>query len=264
MKQRMITGVIAGASFLTILYVGGYTFHGLLLIMALVGFDELLRMCKIDRRSLAAIIGYAFTALFVFPWNNGEYVFGTQSETWIWMSLLLLASAMVWSKNKIPIEKISILLFGIIYIGFGFHYMALTRWMDDGFWWTLLLFICIWITDAGAYFTGYAFGKHKLWPTISPKKTVEGAVGGLILSIVVAICFSIWKPELLHMKDAWLLGLTIGIVGQLGDFIQSAYKRTFGVKDTGTLLPGHGGILDRCDSWLIVFPFVHLLTQVMA
>lgn len=117
----------------------------------------------------------------------------------------------------------------------------------------------IWSSDAGAYFTGRRFGKHKLWPAISPNKTVEGAVGGIALAVVAAVIFSLFSGGLLTIGRALLLGVSAAVVGQLGDLIQSAYKRVYGIKDTGKLLPGHGGILDRCDSWVVVFPFVHIL-----
>lgn len=103
-------------------------------------------------------------------------------------------------------------------------------------------------------------GKNKLWPAISPNKTVEGAVGGVLISMLIAIIFSIFAPEHLAIGRALLIGLSCAVMGQLGDLVQSAYKRAYGIKDSGTLLPGHGGILDRCDSWIIVFPFVHIVT----
>jgi phosphatidate cytidylyltransferase len=263
MKQRIVTGIIAGAAFLVLLYLGDYAFHALLWIMALIGFDELVKISKVKRSGVTAIIGYIGVALLVLPWHQGELPLGIEAETWIWLWMLLLMSGMVASKNDTPIQKSSILLFGVIYIGLGFHYMALTRWQEDGLFFTLLLFICIWVTDSGAYFTGWLIGKTPLWPTISPKKTVEGAIGGLFLSAVAAICFSLYRPEIIGYIDAAILGLAIGVVGQIGDLIQSAYKRTFEVKDSGALLPGHGGVLDRCDSWLIVFPFAHLITNIM-
>ncbi|MNI15546.1 Phosphatidate cytidylyltransferase [compost metagenome] len=117
----------------------------------------------------------------------------------------------------------------------------------------------IWSSDAGAYFTGRRFGKNKLWPVISPNKTIEGAIGGIVLAIVVSIIFALLSEGLLGIGRAVLLGISAAIVGQMGDLIQSAYKRVYGIKDSGKLLPGHGGILDRCDSWITVFPFVHIL-----
>lgn len=259
MKQRIVTGAIAGAAFLLLLYAGGYFFHGLLWIMALVGFNELVRMSGVPQTAFAALAGYFGVAVLALPWEGGSWPLGVEAETWIWLVMLLVMSGMVLSKNRIPIGQASILFFGAVYIGLGFRYMALTRWDENGLFWSLLLFICIWITDSGAYFTGYMMGKRPLWPAISPKKTVEGSIGGILLSVLAAVLFSLCRPELIGIPQAVLLGLSVSIVGQIGDLIQSAYKRAFGVKDSGTLLPGHGGVLDRCDSWLIVFPFVHLV-----
>jgi len=259
LKQRITTGVIAGAAFLMFLYLGSYFFHGLLLVMAIIGYDELVRMSGTKRLDGVALIGFAAVIGFVFPWNQGEYIFGADLERWIWLTMLLMFGAMVIGKNKTPITQTAALFFGVLYIGLGFHYMAYSRWSEDGLLLTLFIFICIWITDAGAYFTGMLIGKTPLWPSISPKKTVEGSLGGLIGSILAALIFAWLQPELIGYAQAALLGTSIGVMSQMGDLIQSAYKRTYGVKDSGTLLPGHGGVLDRCDSWLIVFPFVALI-----
>src|SRR5206468_9953717 len=117
--------------------------------------------------------------------------------------------------------------------------MISTRWIEEGgLFWTLLVFVCIWTTDSGAYFTGSWLGKTPLWPTISPKKSMEGAVGGVVLSIVAAVVFALIRPELLSLLHAVCIGFLIAVVGQIGDLIQSAYKRVKGIKDTGTILPG--------------------------
>ncbi|MXO80058.1 phosphatidate cytidylyltransferase, partial [Paenibacillus sp. OT2-17] len=118
---------------------------------------------------------------------------------------------------------------------------------------------CIWASDAGAYFVGKMAGKTKLWPAISPNKTVEGSIGGIVLALVIALVFAGLSGGLLPWGKAIGIGLSCAVVGQLGDLVQSAYKRVYGIKDSGNLLPGHGGILDRCDSWIVVFPFVHML-----
>ena len=115
----------------------------------------------------------------------------------------------------------------------------------------------IWATDSGAYFIGKAMGKTKLWPDISPNKTVEGSIGGIVCAMIVAALF-VFLTDI----DAtlWsLLGITLFLsaFGQLGDLVESALKRHFNVKDSGKLLPGHGGILDRFDSLLFVWPLLH-------
>ncbi len=137
--------------------------------------------------------------------------------------------------------------------------MIAARLAEHGLFWTIVVFVCIWASDSGAYFVGSKLGKHPLWPQISPKKSIEGAIGGVVISMIVALGFAWYAPDLLGLGKALVLGFVIAVVGQVGDLIQSAYKRVKGIKDTGTLLPGHGGVLDRMDSWLIVFPFIHLL-----
>lgn len=263
MKQRIITGVTAGLAFLILLYLGSYWFTGLLLLLALIGYNEFIRMNGLNKHKATAWVGYVGVGCLAFPWNaaDGYPMASLGHLTWLFLFILLCVT--VTSKNKVTIDDISMMFIGIVYIGIGFHYMIETRLIEHGgIIWTLLVFFCIWATDSGAYFTGSAFGKHPLWPTISPKKSIEGAVGGIVISMAVAFCFSWIQPDMLSWKQALLLGFIIAVVGQMGDLMQSAYKRVKGIKDTGTLLPGHGGVLDRVDSWLIVFPAVHLLSLI--
>jgi phosphatidate cytidylyltransferase len=261
LKQRIVTGIIAGLVFLILLYAGSYWFTGLILITSLVGFYEFIKMNGFKPFSLTSIVGYLGVALLCMPWKMTDISAISSATHLIWLFLFILLCITVLSKNKVTIDHISTLFLGMVYIGIGFHYMIETRMIEQGgLFWTLLVFFCIWATDSGAYFTGSKFGKHPLWPTISPKKSIEGSIGGIIISVIVAICFSLFQPDLLSWKQALLIGVIIAVVGQMGDLIQSAYKRVKGIKDTGTILPGHGGVLDRMDSWLIVFPMVQLLS----
>jgi phosphatidate cytidylyltransferase len=242
------------------LFLGGYWFGGLMVIMAIIGYREYLRMNRLNTHKISAYVGLAGLLVTALPWRSMG--FAVNYEFIWWLLLLVLLAYTVYSKNKITIDQIALLFVGVLYIGYGFHAMIAARLSDHGLFWTLLVFICIWATDSGAYFIGNAFGKHKLWPEISPKKTVEGSLGGIVLAVVAAIIFSLCAPQLLSIVKAIELGLAIGIIGQIGDLIQSAYKRAKGIKDTGNILPGHGGILDRVDSWLIVFPFLHVCSLV--
>ncbi|MDF2924687.1 MAG: hypothetical protein K0R57_3601 [Paenibacillaceae bacterium] len=263
MKQRIITGVVAGGAFIALLVLGGYWFLGLVLLLAIVGYDEYIRMIGLQEQMVPRFLGLAATVMLTVPWEAGRVGFGLSAEVYIWLIMLALLSLTVMTKNKLTIDQAALVFIGIIYMGFGFHYMVSTRWLaTDGLFWTLLTFLCIWASDAGAYFAGVAFGKHLLWPAISPKKTVEGSAGGVLLSVAVAVAFSLYNPEALELGRAVLLGAVIAVVGQMGDLIQSAYKRVKGIKDTGAILPGHGGVLDRVDSWLIVFPFLCLLSMI--
>jgi len=259
MRQRIVTGVLAALFFLTMLAAGSEWYALLIIVLAVIAYQEFVRLNGAKAREPASLVGFAGILYLVVPWN---VLFGwpvPPQQTVVWLLMFLFFALTVVSQNRTSIDKIALLFIGVVYIGVGFHYMIYTRWMEDGFFWTLLLFGCIWLTDVGAYFFGRAIGKHLLWPSISPKKTIEGAVGGVAISVVTAIVFSAIRPELLTMKEAVAIGLIVSVLGQLGDLIQSAYKRVRNIKDSGTILPGHGGILDRTDSWIIVFPFVHLL-----
>jgi phosphatidate cytidylyltransferase len=262
MKQRIVTGAIAGAAFIALLAWGGYAFAGLILLMALIGYREYVQMIGMSSTSLTSLFGMLGTLVLVFPWSELNVSYDKFGGSVIWLALFGLLAVTVFTKNRVPIDQAALLFLGIVYIGLGFHYMIMTRLPEHGLFWTLFIFICIWITDSGAYFVGSKLGKRPLWPAISPKKSVEGAVGGVVAAVVAAVLFALFAPERIGVPHAIGLGVVIGIVGQLGDLMQSAYKRVKGIKDTGTILPGHGGILDRTDSWLIVFPFLHVTAMI--
>lgn len=262
MKQRVVTGVVAGVAFAAILVLGGLYYAALLLLLAAVGYFEFSRMNGHPKVRLVTLLGYAFTLYIAFPWEDFPQWKVLSHGAVAWIALLALFAVTVLSKNKATIDEVALVLLGVLYVGIGFHYMASARIGDNGLFWSLLLFVCIWTNDSGAYFSGRWLGKRKLWPAISPNKTVEGAIGGIIVSIVAAVGFSLYAPDMLSWGRAIAIGAVVAVAGTLGDLIQSAYKRVRGIKDTGSILPGHGGVLDRCDSWLIVFPLVQLLSLI--
>ena len=120
-------------------------------------------------------------------------------------------------------------------------------------------FLVVWLTDTGAYIFGRLMGKHKLWPVISPNKTIEGFIGGLICSLIVPIVMLFFVDFNLNIWLLLLVTIILSIFGQLGDLVESGFKRHFGVKDSGRILPGHGGILDRFDSFMFVLPLLNIL-----
>lgn len=261
MKQRIITGLIAGVIFLGPCLAGGLWYHGLILIMSLIGYYEFIRMTKTLPWSGSALLGFIGVIMLVFPWKLLGSPFLPEPLQIIWLLMLLFLFVTVFTKNSTNINHVAMHFLGAVYVGIGFSYIAESRNTPDGhgLFWTFLLLFSIWASDAGAYFTGRKWGKNKLWPAISPNKTVEGALGGVLIAIVTASLFAIFSGGLLSIGLAVVIGASAAVVGQLGDLVQSAYKRVYGIKDSGTLLPGHGGILDRCDSWITVFPFVHIL-----
>ncbi|GKU78661.1 phosphatidate cytidylyltransferase [Paenibacillus sp. L3-i20] len=262
MKQRLITGVIAGALFIALTVLGGAFYTGLLILLAIIGFTEYSRMNGVSPIHPSALLGYGGVLFFVLPWSDWGIELPS-AMTIVWMLAFLLLAITVITKNKTTIDGAAFMLLGAIYIGYGFSAMISVRGIEThGLFWTFLAFGCIWASDIGAYFVGKAIGRTKLWPSISPNKTIEGAIGGVVISLIVAVVFALAAPETISITKALIIGIVAAVAGQFGDLIQSAYKRVKGIKDTGNLLPGHGGVLDRCDSWLIVFPLL-LLTELI-
>jgi len=151
--------------------------------------------------------------------------------------------------------------FVVLYVGWLGQHLLLVRRLHDGLAWTLLLLLATFATDTGAYAAGRLLGRHKLAPRVSPAKTVEGAVGGLVMAVVavVALDYLLELPHRLPMMI--VLGLAVGAAAELGDLAESLIKRRLGVKDMGHLFPGHGGVLDRLDSLLFVAPVLYYFVR---
>ena len=170
------------------------------------------------------------------------------------LSILFMATSKDLSST---ISKMGIILFGILFIGFLLAYVSVIRNMTNGRIWALFLIATIWAGDISALLSGSFLGRHKLYPKISPNKTFEGLGGAIVGSIIVALAFSLLFIPHLEKGHCILLAIGLGIFGQLGDFTESLLKRSAQVKDSGTLIPGHGGMLDRIDSFLFSAPFLH-------
>ena len=155
---------------------------------------------------------------------------------------------------------------GVVYVAWLMAYVVLLRsWSIggiDGRDLIFFLFVVTWATDSGAYFVGSAFGRHKLYRKISPKKSVEGALGGLFFSVLFAVICKYWFYHELNLHDAVALGLILGTVGQIGDLAESMIKRSARIKDSGGIFPGHGGVLDRIDSVLLNAPALYYYTMI--
>ncbi|MBI5587089.1 MAG: phosphatidate cytidylyltransferase [Deltaproteobacteria bacterium] len=143
---------------------------------------------------------------------------------------------------------------GLLYVAVTLSYAIALRQLDGGQWWIMLLLVIIWSNDTFAYLTGKTVGKTRLCPEISPKKTVEGAVGGLVGGFIAAYLFNRFLSMGLGVCEVVFFSTVIGAVGIIGDLAESLLKRAAGVKDSGTLIPGHGGVLDRIDSLLFALP----------
>lgn len=252
MRKRIVTGVIGGALVLGLVYMGGLFFDVLVFVIALGAFYEYVVMNRDKPYAPHVLLGYILTFVLIF-FNLWEIKFVFHLDI-LWLITFLLLFLAVLTKNRVSLRRLSYIVIGAVYIGLGFHYMVLVRGMEDGLWLTYWVIGLIWGTDSGAYFGGRWFGRHKLWPSISPKKTWEGALVGTIVAVLLAFLLaSLFK---LPYRPLPLLGvaLFVSIGGQIGDLIESAIKRSLGAKDSGGILPGHGGFFDRFDSMIVAFP----------
>ena len=173
------------------------------------------------------------------------------------IAVLLLLTYTVVVKNRYTFEDAAYSIMGSLYVGIGFLYFIETRLV--GIEYVIFALVIIWTTDSGAYFTGKKFGKRKLWPEISPNKTIEGFIGGIATAIIFALIFQWVSPISSSYVTLIVVTILASIFGQIGDLVESALKRHYNVKDSGNILPGHGGILDRFDSLLFVLPLLHFL-----
>jgi phosphatidate cytidylyltransferase len=258
--QRIITAIVAIALFVPIVILGGLPFTISIYVIATVALFELLRMRGLSIFSIPGIITWAVLAVLLMPADWGNYLEEISSYSKIEISfagVLILLTYTVIVKNRFTFDHVAFSVLAALYIGIGFYYLIETRMAGIQF--VVYALLVIWTTDTGAYFTGKKFGKRKLWPDISPNKTVEGFFGGIVYAIIFACIFQYFIPIASSYTLLILVTLIASIVGQLGDLVESALKRHYDIKDSGNLLPGHGGILDRFDSLLFVLPLLHFL-----
>ncbi|MFB7639178.1 phosphatidate cytidylyltransferase [Peribacillus butanolivorans] len=262
MKQRIITAVVLAAIFIPIVILGGIPFLLLVYLLASIGLYELMKMKNMRVVSFEAILSHILLWVLLLPNENTAFLANINYDKVqiFLMGVLLLLLYTVVSKNRFTFDDAGFLVITILYLGMGFYYLFETRdSVGLGLIYILLALFTIWATDSGAYFIGKSLGKRKLWPEISPNKTVEGFFGGIFSALIVGVLFYVFSSLDYTLLQLLLISLIIAIFGQLGDLVQSAYKRHYGVKDSGKLLPGHGGILDRLDSLIFILPILHLL-----
>ena len=261
MQERLIGGGVAAAIFLPLLFVGGLPFQLLVGAMAMVAVSEMLRMKHLEIFSIEGVLSMLAAFILVVPIDHYFNSLPTDASVtgFAIISFLILAGT-VLNSDHYSFDDAVYPITSAFYVGFGFQNLIAAR-LDS---WEKVLFalFIVWATDIGAYLFGRRFGQNKLLPKVSPNKTIEGSVGGILSAIIVALLFGLINHNVYAPHSFfWLLICTVlfSIFGQFGDLVESAIKRHFGVKDSGNLIPGHGGILDRCDSWIFVFPIMHLL-----
>lgn len=260
MKTRVITAVVALAIFIPMVLAGGWWIQALAALLALVATSEIVLMRRtllIDFGAILAMIGAVVMTIPDAFWQtvNTPVVLHRSSLLYIFVLLMLVHT--VVAKNKFNFEDAGVFTLAMMYVGIGFHMLVQAR--AEGVTTLFFVLLIVWVTDSGAYLVGRKLGKHKLAAHISPNKTWEGSVGGTLLAVLVAAIYVYYFPQRYNWSLMVLIAFVLSVAGQLGDLIESALKRFYKVKDSGDILPGHGGILDRFDSMLIAFPVFYLL-----
>ncbi|MBG9988129.1 phosphatidate cytidylyltransferase [Aerococcaceae bacterium DSM 111176] len=249
MKERWIYGFIALFVFLPFAIIGGVWFSYFLLILGLVGLYELLSMANITEKFPYLMGGIALFAQLVPNQYLPEFLAGFETSNIYFFSAVALLIFTVFKPHKFDFTQASIVILATMYIGRGFNLIAEIRGI--GFPTLVYFLMAVWVTDIFALLVGSRIGKTKLAPQVSPNKTVEGMLGGVVGAVLTTSIYMLFfDVELGGWIQMTILTIIISLTGQFGDLVESAYKRHFDVKDSGTLIPGHGGILDRLDSTL--------------
>lgn len=251
--------VLAPLLYAVIRYLPPLAFSSVVALAGALALFEFYRLCFNDR-SHTWLIVIGLTGL-------TGLIFGTHWPGIIVPTLLatLACVTSVPLLGRSPLEQSlrdgAMTLFGVLYLGLTLGMLSMTRLLPQGEWLIFFLLLVTWASDTGAYYVGTLYGRHRLAPTISPKKTVEGLVGGLITAIIAGYLARWWFLPELSGLDCLILAALLTIAGLWGDLAESAMKRTVGMKDSGGILPGHGGMLDRLDSLLFATPvFYYYIT----
>jgi phosphatidate cytidylyltransferase len=263
--QRAITGAIFVAVIVAAIIFKSWIFHIVFALVGLVGLNEFYGLFKKSSSYPHATLGIIFGFLI---YSSGIAVLYypeaiTYLVGFIFFSFTTIAVAELYRKKKTPFENIGITLFGLFYLIFPVLLLNYIIEFDTetfeitNFWPVLTLFILVWCSDTFAYLVGRQFGKHKLFERISPKKSWEGFFGGLVFSVIGGILIAYFTEQPYYQYIIY--GIVISTFGTIGDLVESLLKRSLNIKDSGSILPGHGGILDRFDAVLFVIPIIYFL-----
>ena len=241
-------------------YLGeGWLFAFVALAGLLAGYEYLKMM-----RGADLVPSYAFGLLLVtvFVVDAQWPQVGLLERGLILLSLGLLAAQVFQGNAPGSLVNWALTIAGGVYVGFSIGHFVKLRAMDNGMYWLALALLGTWICDSGAYFVGKAYGKRPFFPRISPKKTWEGAIAGLVTGVITVVLLGHF---MLGLSIGWgvLLGVLLVLAATFGDLAESVIKRQVGVKDSGALIPGHGGVLDRVDSLLFVVPLVYYFATIL-
>jgi phosphatidate cytidylyltransferase len=257
--RRLLTGAVYVFILLAAVFLNSDAFDFLFMTFGLACIYEYKRITKLR--------GYYLFTAYLGLWWLYIYLIQTSFTIWLLLSLNILVNILLLyyllNTKKRKLTKTQNFIAGLFYIGGGCIFLTLIPYTSPEFAKMLIagIFGIIWVNDSFAYLVGKQFGKHKLFLSVSPKKTIEGALGGFVFGLIAA--FLISQADTTLSVNQWMLLATVLIVfGNLGDLLESKFKRVAGIKDSGAILPGHGGMLDRLDSLIFAAPFAYLIITI--
>ena len=265
MKQRVITGAAIALLMIAIFLLSGTVVYPIIMtVLSVIGTWEILG-CIGQRKNLLlsvpALLGAVICPVLAYFYNYGSIL------VVVMCYILVLLAESVFFDEKVKVINVSEVFMTTLYVVLCFTSLLELRYIRTGAEYIYILaFVAAWVTDTFAYFTGFLFGKHKLIPKISPKKTVEGAIGGAVFCVIAFIVYGIVVERVVDgVKFSFAMlaavGLVMSVVSMIGDLIASSIKRTYGIKDYSNLFPGHGGVLDRFDSIMILAPLLLFVAE---
>lgn len=260
---RLISGIILLIITIGIVMFGDNLLFAAVVLISFIGLFELYRAIHLEKSSLS-LIGYGWTAVYFI------LVYLQKEEFFMLFSVGFLLTLLFFYVIKYPnyvIEQLSMVYFSVFYVAVLLSYIYIVRQLESGQYLVWLIFIGAWGSDTCAYAVGKLIGKHKLPSKLSPNKSIEGCMGGIVGAALIGVIYgTVFKEQLTlvtHPQTALaIIGAASSVLSQIGDLTASAIKRNHDIKDYGTLIPGHGGILDRFDSILFTAPIVYFLTLI--
>lgn len=276
MRTRILTALVALCVLIPVLLLSHtWLFPVMVTVCCLIALWEIFKCVGVQKNLWITVPLYLSAVFVIMSFRLFRQLFDYGMESFVvrvavpcmMLVILYLFAVLVFSKGKILVESAAVAGFMSLYIIAAFMALLFLRDSQSGAYTYLLIFIGAWVTDSFAYFTGILFGKHKLIPEISPKKTIEGSIGGTLfcggafMLYGVAIAHFVESANRMNLALLFVYGIVVSVVSQVGDLSLSAVKRHYGIKDFGKIFPGHGGILDRFDSILAVSLVLFVLNE---
>ena len=259
-KTRLISGIVLVIIALATIISGSWILFFTLLAVSLIGMRELYKVMKVsdEHVTVLELVGYLGAVLYYIAMKADFGNYGTMA---IIISMILILFVYVFGYPKYHAEQVMAAFFGVVYVAVMLSFIYLTRSLPDGKFLVWLIFLCSWGCDTCAYCVGMLIGKHKMAPVLSPKKSIEGAVGGVAGAALLGVIYAAATQG--KMAEYALICAVGALISMVGDLAAYAIKRNQNIKDYGKLIPGHGGILDRFDSVIITAPVIYYLAKMI-